>query len=59
MPLVVRGRGRVLFLKPKRPVKIGERVYDNALLAEQKRTIALNQLSRDMYRVQTSILKGK
>lgn len=59
MPLVVMDRGRVYFRKPKKPVKIGERLYDNELYTTHQREIALSKLSSDMYRLQTSLLKGK
>lgn len=59
MPLVVIGRGRVLFHKPKRPVRIGCRVDENEVLNNQRRDLAIYAMSGGMYRLQSSLLKGK
>jgi hypothetical protein len=58
MPLVVLTKGRVTYVDECKP-RIGSRVRENPIMQKRKQYMDINQLSECMYRLQTSLLKGK
>jgi hypothetical protein len=58
MPLVVLEKGKVAFVRGYRP-RIGCRASENQITQQYKQLLNIHNLSASMYRVQSSLLKGK